>query len=121
MAADASPHAHGRSEVWARPGLEAAILKERRLLGARLRALRVERHLTQEAAAESIGVHAKHLVRVELGQANVTIASLVAIATAYGVPLRTLFEKAQPAKAEEPASPAKSKPAPARRKSAPAR
>jgi transcriptional regulator with XRE-family HTH domain len=48
--------------------------------------------LSQEAAAERIGIHAKHLQRIETGSVNVTIATLVAVAVAYSVPLLRLFE-----------------------------
>lgn len=57
----------------------------------RLRALRQERGLTQEQAAESIGVHPKHMIKMEQGSANLTVATLVAVAVAYKVPLRELF------------------------------
>lgn len=86
-----SPHGHGRSEVYDRPALVRAIKKERRRLGLRARALREKRKLTQEAAAELIGIHAKHVVRIESGGANVTIATLVAMASAYRVALVDLF------------------------------
>ncbi len=86
-----SPHSHGRSEVWERTGLARALRRERRKLGARLRQLRRERDLSQESAAELVGIHPKHLQRVENGGANVTIATLVAITLAYRVPLAGLF------------------------------
>ena len=86
-----SPHAHGRSEIWERAGLVRKIGKEQKRLGALLRALRKERELTQEQAAEKIGIHAKYLQRVELGTANVTISTLVAIATAYRIQLIDFF------------------------------
>lgn len=47
--------------------------------------------MSQEAAAELIGIHSKHLQRVENGAANVTMATLVALSLAYRVPLPTLF------------------------------
>lgn len=87
-----SRHSHGRSEVWGRRTLTRAIAVERRALGARLRRLRTGLGLSQEAAAERIGIHAKHLQRIETGSVNVTIATLVAVAVAYSVPLLRLFE-----------------------------
>jgi len=62
-------------------------------LAAVLRSLRKERRLTQEKAAEWIGVSSKHLRRLELGDANVTLATLVACAAGYKVELSTLFER----------------------------
>jgi DNA-binding XRE family transcriptional regulator len=83
---------HGRSETRDRPALVAAARRERRRLGARLRALRTERKLTQAEAAEAVGVHPVHVSRIESGEANVTIGTLVALAIAYRVALRDLFE-----------------------------
>lgn len=87
-----SRHAHGRSEVWERPGLARAIEREKVRLGRRLRQLREERGLTQEQAAESMGVHSHTVSRQELGEANLTIASLVAASEAYRVEIRAFFE-----------------------------
>ncbi len=86
-----SPFAHGPSEVWERRPLVAAIDREKRKLGERLRALRVERGLTQADAAERAGLHAVHIARVESGTANATIATIVAMARAYDVELAALF------------------------------
>jgi transcriptional regulator with XRE-family HTH domain len=54
-------------------------------------ALRQARELTQLDAAEAIGISGKQLRRVELGQANVTLATLLACALFYKVDLRVLF------------------------------
>jgi transcriptional regulator with XRE-family HTH domain len=70
-----------------------AIRTERARLGRRLREIREKRGLTQEQAAEKAGVHPKHIVRVEGGAANVTIATLVALSTAYDTRLRDLFRR----------------------------
>jgi DNA-binding XRE family transcriptional regulator len=86
-----SPFGHGRSETRDRPALVAAARRERRRLGKRLRAIRAERGLTQAKAAEAIGVHPVHVSRIETGDANVTIDTLVALAVAYRVELRDLF------------------------------
>jgi len=88
-----SPHAHGRSELKERPAVMRALREEQRRLGARLRALREGRALTQEQAAEQIGLHSNHLQRLERGAANVTLATLVAVALAYRVSIRSLFEE----------------------------
>ena len=70
-----------------------ALREEQRRLGARLRALREERALTQEQAAEQIGLHSNHLQRLERGAANVTLVTLVAVSLAYRVSVRSLFEQ----------------------------
>jgi len=60
-------------------------------LGRRLRELRESQGLTQEQAAELMGVHPKSMPRIEGGTANPTVATLVAASMAYKVPLRDLF------------------------------
>jgi transcriptional regulator with XRE-family HTH domain len=74
-----------------RPSLQKTIGQAQRALGARLRELRQERDLTQEAAAELAGLHAKHLSVVENGGVNVTLSSLVALAVAYKVSVADFF------------------------------
>jgi DNA-binding XRE family transcriptional regulator len=86
-----SPNSHGRSEIWARPQLRIAVRAELAGLGARLRFLRQRHKLTQEGAAERIGIHAKTLQRIETGRANVTVAVLVAVARAYRSSIVGLF------------------------------
>jgi transcriptional regulator with XRE-family HTH domain len=56
-----------------------------------LRELRRRAGLSQEAAAERAYLSPKQLRRLELGQANATMASLVACARAYRVTLADLF------------------------------
>lgn len=87
-----SKHAHGRSEVWELPGLDAALRRERRRLAFRLRALRSKRGWTQEQAAERAGLHPQHVVRLENARANPALPTLVALAVAYRVAVQTLFE-----------------------------
>ena len=87
---------HGASEVWSRPAVKRAIERARRRLGLRLRQIREQKGLTQEAAAERAGVHAKHIGVIESGKANVTFATLVALALAYDAPLEAFFEGMPP-------------------------
>ncbi|MBN1205457.1 MAG: helix-turn-helix transcriptional regulator [Myxococcaceae bacterium] len=75
-------------EVW------PIIRRERKRLGQRLRELRAERGLTQEQAAELIGIHPKYMPRVEAGRANLTVDTLIAASVAYEVTLSDLFSGA---------------------------
>ncbi len=52
--------------------------------------------MSQEGAAERIGIHPKHLQRIEGGRANPTVATVVAIGIAYGVRTEEIFAE-QPA------------------------
>ncbi|WP_224240466.1 helix-turn-helix transcriptional regulator [Hyalangium gracile] len=91
MATRKSPHSHGRSEVRTRKDLAPAIRRALKRLGSRLRDLRVERRLSQEEAAEAMGIHPKSMPRLEGGTTNPTVATLVAASVAYKVSLRDLF------------------------------
>lgn len=62
-----------------------------RALGERLRALRQERGWTLEFAADKADLDWKHLQKMEMGQLNVTLVSLVRLAQGLGVPLNELF------------------------------
>jgi transcriptional regulator with XRE-family HTH domain len=93
--AKTSIHAHGASELKGRPAVMREVWRELKALGLRLRSVRERKGLTQEQAAEKIGLHAKHLQRVERGTANVTFATLVACERAYGTPLLSLLSPAE--------------------------
>jgi transcriptional regulator with XRE-family HTH domain len=71
--------------------LAPVIRRELKRLGKRLREIREERGLTQEEAAEIMGVHPKSMPRLEGGTTNPSVATLVAASVAYKVPLRDLF------------------------------
>lgn len=88
-----SPFAHGRSETRTRAKAQEALEREQLRLGRHLLALRVERGLSQEAAAELAGVHEKYLSKLERGQANPTLSTLLSVASAYGVQLSSCFER----------------------------
>jgi transcriptional regulator with XRE-family HTH domain len=81
--------------------LAPIIKRERKRLGLRLRELRRERGLTQEQAAEMIGIHPKYMPRVEAGRANITVDNLIAASVAYGVALRDLLPEAHEEDADE--------------------
>lgn len=91
MPTSGKPHARRPPEVRAPEDLAPLIKRELRRLGLRLRALRQERGLTQEQAAEAMGIHPKSLPRIEGGRANLTVATLVAAAAAFKVSLCELF------------------------------
>lgn len=57
----------------------------RALLGRRLVALRAARGLTQERAAQAMGVTARHLQRLEGGGENPSLETLCRAAEVYGL------------------------------------
>ena len=65
-----------------------------RRLGKRVKAARQERGFTQEVLAERMGLSPGYIRRIEGGQENLTVASLVKLARALGTTLPRLFESA---------------------------
>lgn len=62
-----------------------------RRLGQRIRQVRLERGLSQEALAHGAGLDRSYMSGIERGARNVTVLKLYAIARALGVPVRALF------------------------------
>jgi transcriptional regulator with XRE-family HTH domain len=60
-------------------------------LGRRIRSLRLEQRATQEAIAEKAAISVQHLLDLEHGRSNPTLASLCGIARGLGVSLQDLF------------------------------
>ena len=80
-------------------------MKLREILGWNLRALRVERGMSQERLAFESSTDRSYLGRVERGSENVTIDRLDAFANALGVKASRLLEEPAPgAKRPEPLS-----------------
>ncbi len=63
-------------------------------LGKHVRALRIDRELTQEEAAEIARLDEKHWQDIEGARTNPTVATLVGVARALKVTLSELFEDA---------------------------
>jgi len=61
------------------------------LLGANLRRLRERNGMTQEEAAETVGVNWRHWQKLEAGEVNVTLKTLAKICEGMGVDIRKLF------------------------------
>ncbi|HVG62929.1 MAG TPA: helix-turn-helix transcriptional regulator [Hyalangium sp.] len=101
MSPPGKPRARRSSGIQAPENLAPIIKRERKRLGQRLRELRKARGLSQEQAAEMIGIHPKYMPRVEAGRANLTVDTLIAASVAYEVALSDLFTKARDGDATE--------------------
>ena len=89
----ASPHSHGRSEMWKKPALKKAIEKERKAFGKAVRKAREMRGISQEQLAELAGLHPNYVSRVENGAVNASLAAIVALAYGLKTTPAKLFSK----------------------------
>jgi transcriptional regulator with XRE-family HTH domain len=60
--------------------------------GARVRRIRTDRGLSQEALAELAGLHRTYVGSVERGERNVSLDQIYRLAEGLRVPVRELFE-----------------------------
>ncbi|MEK6815839.1 MAG: helix-turn-helix transcriptional regulator [Nitrospirota bacterium] len=72
----------------------------RELLGGRIKEIRRLRRLSQEEAAERVGIDSKHLSRIEVGRGFPSLQTLEKLAQVMDVEIRDFFEFAH--RAENP-------------------
>ena len=68
------------------------VFERRRVFGARLRALRQERGLSQEALADLAEIHRTYVGSVERGERNIALDNIWALADALGVSAAELVD-----------------------------
>lgn len=71
---------------------ERAVPHVRKFLGERLRALRKQRGLSQEALGARAGLSGKFIGEVERGEKSISVDSLYHVAVALKVPMRLLTD-----------------------------
>lgn len=63
--------------------------------GARVRTLREQLGLSQEALAAKAGIHRTYMGGVERGERNICLKNVFRLAAALGVPPRDLFDETE--------------------------
>lgn len=71
-------------------------------LGNRIKEIRIDHNLTQEALAEKINLSAKSLSQIELGNNFVSAETLESICTALNITPKTLFNFSDIGESEKP-------------------
>lgn len=61
--------------------------------GIAIRNLRLEKGISQEAFADSCGLHRTYISDIELGKRNVSLANIEKMVNALGISLSTLFQE----------------------------
>lgn len=62
-----------------------------RQFGARIRALRLEKKLSQEELSYKTGFHRTYIGMVERGERNISLSNIGVFADVFGIPLSELF------------------------------
>lgn len=62
------------------------------LIGQRIREVRNEKHLTQEALANAVNVNVSHISNIETGKTKISLTLLVAICNTMNVTIDYLLE-----------------------------
>ena len=73
------------------PSALASALQRR--VATNVKRLRLDAKLTQQQAADAAGLDLRHFIKIEHAQANVTIATLVKLANAFGVDVPVLLKR----------------------------
>ena len=60
--------------------------------GLRLKELRAERHISQDAFAHSIGMARSYYAEVEIGKRNIALENICKIARGFGISVAELFD-----------------------------
>jgi len=68
-----------------------AVARVQRMLGANMKRMRVALGLTQGEAGQRAGLHWRHWQKIEAGEVNATIATLVGIGAALETTVSELF------------------------------
>lgn len=68
-----------------------------RQVGMNLRTLRVAKHLTQEQLADTASMSARHVQKIEHGELNITLRTIVRLCSALQVEPIKLFSKMEEA------------------------
>ena len=90
------PSVHnGQHKCVARQSINTDTDGKLRKLGAAIRAVRLERDLSQEALADAAGLDRSHMGKIERGERNVSVLNIARIGDALNVSIASLMEAAK--------------------------
>lgn len=72
--------------------MDAELRKTLRTFGRRLREIRRKKDLTQETAAERVGMLTPNYAAIEQGRENITLQTVARVAKGFGIPMYELFK-----------------------------
>lgn len=72
-------------------GKDVGVGEVQKRFGTKLRALRADRGLSQEALADAAGLHRTYVSSVERGERNVTLVTIQRLADALGIRMSGLM------------------------------
>ncbi|EST55370.1 XRE family transcriptional regulator [Brevibacillus panacihumi W25] len=73
-----------------------------KMLGERIRSLRLEQGLSQEQLGERSGLHTNYIGQIERGEKNLTLETLLKIARSLGTSLEQLLHSVDPLDVQTP-------------------
>ena len=70
---------------------DSVMSEKARLVGARIRMLRLSKNLAQNTAAEKMGISQAHLSNIEKGRSNITLENLLKLHEVLNCPMSSFF------------------------------
>lgn len=77
------------------------IMEAKKLIGVRIKSLRLAEGLSQEVLAERMGISSKYLSSIERGKENPTLDTLIKLANALKIELSEIFNFAHEGKSKK--------------------
>lgn len=67
----------------------------KKMIGARIKSIRIKKKLTQEQVSEKMGIHTNYLSSIERGMENPTLNTIINLSNSLGVDIGEIFKSLQ--------------------------